>query len=93
LDGFEVTRRLRRRQDQTPILVLTARDANADIARALDLGADDYLTKPFSFVVLLARLRALARRGSSVRLPLIKVADLMLDPAAHRVSRGSYEIH
>ncbi len=93
LDGFEVTRRLRKRKNQTPILVLTARDAIADIARALDLGADDYLTKPFSFVVLLARLRALARRGSSVHVPLMKVADLVLDPAAHRVSRGSYEIH
>ena len=66
LDGFEVVRRLRRRQNKTPILVLTARDAITDIAKALDLGADDYLTKPFSFVELLARLRAVARRGSSV---------------------------
>src|SRR5712691_7830016 len=93
LDGFEVARRLRRRQNQTPILVLTARDAIADIAKALDLGADDYLTKPFSFVELLARLRALARRGSGSRPPLMKAADLVLDPAAHRVFRGSYEIH
>jgi DNA-binding response OmpR family regulator len=93
LDGFEVARRLRRRQNQTPILVLTALDAIADIARVLDLGADDYLTKPFSFVELLARLRALARRGSSPRSPLMKAADLVLDPAARRVSRGSYEIH
>src|SRR3984885_10190702 len=67
LDGFEVVRRLRRRQNKTPILVLTARDAITDIAKALDLGADDYLTKPFSFVELLARLRAITRRGSSVR--------------------------
>jgi DNA-binding response OmpR family regulator len=93
LDGFEVARRLRRRQNQTPILVLTARDGIADIAKALDLGADDYLKKPFSFVELLARLRALARRGSSPRPPLLKVADLVLDPASRRVSRGSYEIH
>ena len=93
LDGFEVARRLRKRQNQTPILVLTARDAIADIAKALDLGADDYLTKPFSFVELLARLRALARRGSSPRPPLLKVADLILDPAARRVSRGNCEIH
>jgi DNA-binding response OmpR family regulator len=92
LDGFEVVRRLRKRQNQTPILVLTARDTIADIARALDLGADDYLTKPFSFVELLARLRAITRRGSSVRPPLMRVADLVLDPAAHRVSRGSHEI-
>lgn len=92
MDGFEVARRLRRRQNETPILVLTARDAIADIAKALDLGADDYLTKPFSFVELLARLRAVARRGSS-RPPLLKAADLVLDPAARRVTRGSSEIH
>jgi DNA-binding response OmpR family regulator len=93
LDGFEVARRLRRRQNETPILVLTARDAIADIAKALDLGADDYLTKPFSFVELLARLRAVARRGSGPRPTLLKAADLVLDPAARRVSRGSFEIH
>jgi DNA-binding response OmpR family regulator len=87
------SRRLRRRQNQTPILVLTARDGIADIAKALDLGADDYLKKPFSFVELLARLRALARRGSSPRPPLLKSAGLVLDPASRRVSRGSYEIH
>src|SRR6266581_5307558 len=67
MDGFEVARRLRRNDSQTPILVLTARDAITDIAKALDLGADDFLTKPFSFVELLARLRAIARRGSSPR--------------------------
>jgi DNA-binding response OmpR family regulator len=93
LDGFEVARRLRRRQNETPILVLTARDAIEDVAKALDLGADDYLTKPFSFVELLARLRAVARRGSSPRRTLLKAADLVLDPAARRVSRGSFEIH
>lgn len=93
LDGFEVARRLRRSHNHTPILVLTARDAITDIAKALDLGADDYLTKPFSFVELLARLRAIARRGSSPRSALMRVADLVLDPAARRVSRGSHEIH
>src|SRR5260370_32575887 len=92
LDGFEVTRRLRRNQNQPPILVLTARDAITDIAKALDLGADDYLTKPFSFVELMARLRALARRGPSPRPPLLKVADLVLDPASRRVWRGNREI-
>jgi two-component system, OmpR family, response regulator len=92
LDGFEVVRRLRKHKNLTPILVLTARDSVEDIERTLDLGADDYLTKPFSFTELLARLRAVARRGSSVRPPLMTVADLVLDPAAHRVSRGSHEI-
>jgi two-component system, OmpR family, response regulator len=93
LDGFEVTRRLRKNQNQTPILVLTARDSTADVAKALDLGADDYLTKPFSFVELMARLRALARRGPAVRPPLLKVADLVLDPASRRVWRGNREIY
>jgi DNA-binding response OmpR family regulator len=87
VDGFEVTRRLRRSQNQTPILVLTARDATADIVKVLDLGADDYLTKPFSFVVLLARLRALARRRSGPRSPSMKVANLALDAATRRVPR------
>src|SRR5438309_8825156 len=93
LDGFEVARRLRKSHTPTPILVLTARDATADIAKALDLGADDYLTKPFSFVELMARLRALARRGPSPRPPLLKVVDLVLDPASRRVWRGDREIH
>lgn len=93
LDGFEVTRRLRKNQNPTPILVLTARDAITDVARALDLGADDYLTKPFSFVELMARLRALARRGPSPRPPLLRVADLVLDPASRRIWRGNREIY
>jgi DNA-binding response OmpR family regulator len=92
LDGFEVTRRLRKSHNQTPILVLTARDSTSDIAKALDLGADDYLTKQFSFVELMARLRALARRGPTTRPPLFKVADLVLDPASPRVWRGNREI-
>src|SRR6266581_5529413 len=93
MDGFEVARRLRRNDNQTPILVLTARDAITDIAKALDLGADDFLTKPISFVELLARLRAIVRRGSGSRSPFTKVADLVLDPATRRVCRGSHEIH
>jgi two-component system response regulator MprA len=93
MDGFEVARRLRKNDSQTPILVLTARDAITDIAKALDLGADDFLTKPFSFVELLARLRAIARRGFGPRSPSLKVADLELDPATHRVCRDSHEIH
>ena len=63
LDGFEIVRRLRELKDQTPVLMLTARDTPADIVRALDGGADDYLTKPFSFEVLLARIRSVSRRG------------------------------
>jgi DNA-binding response OmpR family regulator len=93
MDGFEVARRLRRNRNQTPILVLTARDTISDTVKALDLGADDYLTKPFSLVELLARLRALARRGLTPRVPLMKVADLVLDPATRRVYRGTREIH
>lgn len=88
IDGFEVARRLRRSADETPILMLTARDAVPDIARGLDLGADDYLTKPFSFVELLARLRSIARRGRQPRPILLRVADLELDPATRRVIRG-----
>jgi DNA-binding response OmpR family regulator len=93
LDGFEVARRLRKNDCQTPIMVLTAKDAITDIAKALDLGADDFLTKPFSFVELLARLRAIARRGFGPRSPSFKVADLVLDPATHRVCRDTHEIH
>jgi len=73
--------------------MLTARDAVPDIARGLDLGVDDYLTKPFSFVELLARLRAITRRGGAPRRSLLKVADLELDPATRRVLRGGHEVH
>jgi len=93
LDGFEVARRLRQSNDHTPVLMLTARDAVPDIARGLDLGVDDYLTKPFSFVELLARLRAIARRGTSPRPCLLRVADLELDPATRRVLRSGQEVH
>jgi two-component system OmpR family response regulator len=92
IDGFETSRRLREDGVWTPILLLTARDAVEDRIAGLDGGADDYLTKPFSFGELLARLRALSRRGP-IELPtVIEVGDLKLDPAAHRVWRGDVEI-
>jgi two-component system OmpR family response regulator len=93
IDGFEVARRLRKTGNQTPILMLTARDAVPDIVKGLDLGADDYLTKPFSFEVFLARLRSVARRGSTPRPTLLQVDDLVLNPASHLVTRGEREIH
>jgi two-component system OmpR family response regulator len=92
LDGFEVLRRLRERKTWTPVLMLTARDAVADRVEGLDAGADDYLTKPFSFAELLARLRAVARRGSVERPTSLEVGDLRLDPAAHRAWRGGTEL-
>jgi DNA-binding response OmpR family regulator len=93
VDGFEVARRLRKSRNQTPILIVTARDAVPDVVKGLDLGADDYLTKPFSFEELLARLRAVARRGSSPRPTLLRVADLTLNPAGRQVFRKGQEIH
>ncbi len=93
IDGFEVARRLRKDGNQTPILMLTARDAVPDIVKGLDLGADDYLTKPFSFEVFLARLRSVARRGSTPRPTIFQVDDLVLNPASHVVTRGKREIH
>jgi DNA-binding response OmpR family regulator len=92
MNGLEVAKRLREGGCQVPILMLTARDANRDIVAGLDCGADDYLTKPFSFEVLLARLRAVARRGSVPRPVRLKVSDLVLDPAAHEASRGGESI-
>jgi DNA-binding response OmpR family regulator len=92
LDGLTVARRLRSAGNDRPILMLTGRDANADVVRGLDAGADDYLTKPFAFDVLLARLRALTRRAARGKPPLLQVADLFLDPAAHLVRRGSASI-
>ena len=92
LDGLTVARRLRSAGNDRPILMLTGRDANADVVRGLDAGADDYLTKPFAFDVLLARLRALTRRAARGKPPLLQVADLFLDPAAHLVRRGSAAI-
>jgi two-component system OmpR family response regulator len=92
MDGFETCRRLRGDGVRTPILMLTARDAVEDRIGGLDTGADDYLTKPFDFGELLARLRALARRGPAERGPVLRVGDLELDPASRRVRRGDTDI-
>jgi two-component system OmpR family response regulator len=92
LSGYEVCRQLRQSGSQVPILMLTAKDGEYDEADALDLGADDFLSKPFSYVVLLARLRALQRRAPSDRAPDLQVGDLRLDPAARRCFRGEQEI-
>jgi two-component system, OmpR family, response regulator len=93
MDGIEVARHLRTRNNQTPVVMLTARDSVPDIVRGLDVGADDYLIKPFSFVELLARIRASARRGPIPRPVQMRVADLVFDPAALRVCRAEREIH
>jgi two-component system, OmpR family, response regulator len=92
IDGFEVCRRLRAEGVASPVLMLTARDAVADRVRGLDTGADDYLTKPFSFAELAARLRALSRRGPIERPVRLQAGDLSLDLAARRVWRGETEI-
>jgi two-component system OmpR family response regulator len=92
IDGFETCRQLRQRGVWTPVLMLTARDAVGDRVVGLDAGADDYLTKPFSFEELLARLRALNRRTPAERPVTVEVGDLRLDPAAHRVWRGEKEL-
>jgi DNA-binding response OmpR family regulator len=92
LDGFQVARRLRSEGVSTPILMLTARDATPDIVQGLDLGGDDYLTKPFSFEVLLARIRALLRRGPAPARVQLRIGPLVLDPAAHEVYRGQERI-
>ena len=91
-DGFTVTRALRESRNQTPILLLTARDAMEDIVRGLDLGADDYLTQPFSIEILLARLRAISRRGAIPRPARLRAADLTLDPASREITRGERRI-
>jgi len=93
MDGLEVTHRLRRAGNASPILMLTARDAVPDIVKALDAGADDYLTKPFSFTEFLARLRALARRSKvAPRGKRLEIADLSLDAASRQVFRGGNEV-
>lgn len=92
LDGFEVLTRMRERGDKTPVLFLTARDALADKVEGLDLGADDYLVKPFEFEELLARLRVLIRRKGSAVSNIYSCADLTVDSARHRVTRGEKEI-
>jgi two-component system OmpR family response regulator len=88
IDGIEVCARIRRAERWMPLLLLTARDGVRDRVLGLDAGADDYLTKPFSFAELLARLRALVRRGPSERPTVLSIGDLTLDPSAHRVARG-----
>jgi two-component system, OmpR family, response regulator len=87
-DGFSICRELRASGRWSPVLMLTARDAVDDRIRGLDAGADDYLVKPFAFGELLARLRALVRRGPTERPPVISVGDVELDPAAHTVTRS-----
>jgi two-component system, OmpR family, response regulator len=92
ISGFETCRRLRRSGVWAPVLMLTARDSVEDRVAGLDTGADDYLVKPFAFAELLARLRALARRGDSDRAPVLAFGDLTLDPATHDVRRGQTDI-
>jgi two-component system, OmpR family, response regulator len=92
IDGLEVCERLRAAGVWSPILILTARDAVRDRVAGLDRGADDYLTKPFSYAELLARLRALARRGRPERPTVLEVGDLRLDPATRQATRGQAEI-
>ena len=92
LNGYRVVQTLRERGVWTPVLMLTAKDGEYDQVDAFDLGADDYLTKPFSFVILVARLRALMRRGAPERPAVLAAGDLTLDPARHRVARGDVEI-
>jgi two-component system copper resistance phosphate regulon response regulator CusR len=91
-DGFEVCRQLRVAGSSTAVLMLTARDAVDDRIHGLDVGADDYLVKPFAFAELLARLRALLRRPPVVTAPTLHIGDLTIDTAAHRVFRGSDEV-
>jgi DNA-binding response OmpR family regulator len=92
LNGYEVCRQLRAGGVWSPVLMLTAKNGEYDQADALDLGADDYLTKPFSFLVLVARLRALIRRGAPVRPTVLAAGDLTLDPASRIVCRSGTEI-
>jgi DNA-binding response OmpR family regulator len=92
LSGYQVLRQLRAREVWTPVLMLTAKDGEYDQADAFDLGADDYLVKPFSFVVLVARLRALVRRGAPERPVAMTAGDLSLDPARHIVERAGTPI-
>jgi DNA-binding response OmpR family regulator len=92
MNGYALCSRLREAGDWTPIMMLTAKDGIYDEAEALDNGADDYLSKPFSYVVLLARLRALMRRGGTERPVSITVGDLVIDPAGLRCRRGAVEI-
>jgi two-component system OmpR family response regulator len=92
MSGWKVTEALRAEENWTPVLMLTAKDGEWDQVEALESGADDYVTKPFSFAILVARLRALIRRGAVERPTVLEAGDLRLDPAAHRVWRGDAPI-
>ena len=92
IDGYELCRRLRAAGNWTPILMLTAKSGDDDEAHALDTGADDFLAKPFSYVVLLARIRALLRRRGRDRPAVVTAGDLVLDPASHQVRRGEIAV-
>lgn len=92
MSGYSVCRTLRDEGDTTPILMLTAKDGDWDQIEALDTGADDYLTKPFAYPVLLARLRALVRRGGSARPVVLEAGDLRVDPASRKVTRGDVDL-
>ena len=92
INGYQVCATLRAEQDWTPILMLTAKDGEWDQVEGLDTGADDYLTKPYSFPVLVARLRAVARRGARERPTQLEAGDIRIDPAARRVWRGTAEV-
>src|SRR6267378_8602527 len=93
INGYKVCATLREERNWTPILMLTAKDGELDEAEALDTGADDFLTKPFSFVVLTARLRALLRRGAPARPAVLTAGDLRLDPASHLAWRADDELN
>lgn len=92
IDGWEVVRRLRTRGDRSPVLVLTARDLTADKVRALDLGADDYLTKPFTSAELVARIRAVIRRAAGSPAPVLRLGDVQIESSARRVTRAGVEV-
>ena len=92
MSGYAVLKRMRAADNWTPVLMLTAKDGEYDIADALDIGADDYLAKPFSFVVLLARVRALHRRGAQARPTILEAGDLVVDPARRRCKRGGVDV-
>ncbi|HEV7956114.1 MAG TPA: response regulator transcription factor, partial [Marisediminicola sp.] len=92
ISGYTICRRLREQDNWTPVLVLTAKDGVHDEVEALETGADDFLTKPYTFAILVARVRALIRRGDAPRPPVLRVGDLSLDPATRRVKRAGQPI-
>jgi len=92
LSGYSVVRTLRQEENWVPVLLLSAKDGEHDVADGLDYGADDYLTKPFSFVVLLARLRSLVRRDAGPRPPVLAAGGVTLDPATHRVQADGADV-